>query len=270
MRKLKAFTLIELLVVIAIIALLLSILMPSLLKVKEQAKKIVCKNNLKTVGMGEMMYSEASGNWHLPAYYWDEPADPDAERAMWFKNPLFITLVEMKGAFNKEDTAEVKADTLPKKYKCPSDKRSIANGGLFKGVGELIQGVSYAMNMMGIRPMGGWEVKNRVWALKVSEVVRPADKIFFMDGQWFVVYRDGARYKEVWDLYGDIMGPPNPEWDAASYRHNEGANITFYDGHVEYWRKEEVCPYIPNDSFRELKARNRIWMPIPGREFYRE
>ena len=43
----KAFTLIELLVVISIIALLLSILMPSLRKIKEQARAVICRSNLK-------------------------------------------------------------------------------------------------------------------------------------------------------------------------------------------------------------------------------
>ncbi len=117
--------------------------------------------------------------------------------------------------------------------------------------------------------MGTWFVPNKMWALKTDQVVKPAEKIFFMDGQWFVVYREGAEYKRVWDKYGDRMGPP--EWDAPAYRHNEGANITFYDGHVEYWKKEKVCPYLPS-SYEQLKARNRIWMPIPSRpdEFFRE
>jgi prepilin-type N-terminal cleavage/methylation domain-containing protein len=51
MSKVKGFTLIELLVVIAIIALLMSILMPALSKVKAQAKDVLCKNNLHSWGL---------------------------------------------------------------------------------------------------------------------------------------------------------------------------------------------------------------------------
>lgn len=51
MKKRKAFTLIELLVVIAIIALLLSILMPALQKVKEQARTVVCASHIKQWGI---------------------------------------------------------------------------------------------------------------------------------------------------------------------------------------------------------------------------
>jgi len=58
MVKKKAFTLIELLVVIAIIALLLSILMPSLQAVKKQARNVVCKSNLHQWGLTWKMYTE--------------------------------------------------------------------------------------------------------------------------------------------------------------------------------------------------------------------
>ena len=58
MDKRKGFTLIELLVVIAIIALLLSILTPSLNAVKEKAKRIYCMNNLKNMTLIWIMYNE--------------------------------------------------------------------------------------------------------------------------------------------------------------------------------------------------------------------
>ena len=52
----RAFTLIELLVVIAIIALLLSIVVPALRRAKEQAKNLICKTNLKTLGVAGIAY----------------------------------------------------------------------------------------------------------------------------------------------------------------------------------------------------------------------
>jgi len=54
----RAFTLIELLVVVAIIALLISILLPSLARAKEQAKKAVCLSNLKNIGSATATYAE--------------------------------------------------------------------------------------------------------------------------------------------------------------------------------------------------------------------
>ena len=62
MRKKDSFTLIELLVVVAIIATLISILMPSLKKAREQVKMVVCASNLRGVGVGAMVYA---GEWGM-------------------------------------------------------------------------------------------------------------------------------------------------------------------------------------------------------------
>ena len=66
-RSRTAFTLIELLVVIAIIGLLITVLVPSLVRAREQAKRVVCASNHHQLMTGVHMYASEHNGFVPPS-----------------------------------------------------------------------------------------------------------------------------------------------------------------------------------------------------------
>ena len=82
----KAFTLIELLVVISIIALLLSVILPSLRKAKEAAQAVVCASNLRQWNLLVGFFLEEN-NQTFPDSDWNDDGIHDIH-GQWWIQPL--------------------------------------------------------------------------------------------------------------------------------------------------------------------------------------
>jgi len=120
------FTLVELLVVISIIAILLSILIPSMQKARGTAKRVICGNQLKQVGAAMIMYADAYNNLMPADYAYKTNGDKEKEdhpytlyrndKEPWnVLNPLTGRVVPLRLAY----LFERKYIADPKVFYCP-------------------------------------------------------------------------------------------------------------------------------------------------------
>lgn len=202
----SAFTLIELLVVIAVIALLLSVVMPALMRAKEMGKRSVCLFNAKGLTSGWLLYIQENDG-RLPNSY---TSDTGWIRAIpgYTTNPtqapvsLQMEALEKGLLYPYVETAAI--------YRCPIAKKN-----------ELrTYGMSYAMNGSSMANSYGGTVLT-----KLNEIKNTGSRIVFLDG-----------YASDWDGAWMIFDNREQWWNTTPIRHGSGGNVfSFADNHSEFW-----------------------------------
>jgi prepilin-type N-terminal cleavage/methylation domain-containing protein/prepilin-type processing-associated H-X9-DG protein len=233
-----AFTLIELLVVIAIIAILMAVLMPALKRAREQGQRAVCLNHLRTLTMSWIMYAdqnddkivngEAAWNPTGPPSAAAPTSGPHRGEPYWVGNDCASNYAS--GDHRDEDIQKecIRVGALypyaaaEKVYRCPTgvrgEMRTYSTGygmnGCFDAAGTYNgnQGVRVGQTVLMIK--------------KRSEITVPAPA-------FRLVFLDEGRITP--DSYAIQYLTP-AWWDPPFVRHADGTNVSFADGHSDYWK----------------------------------
>jgi type II secretory pathway pseudopilin PulG len=234
-----------LLVVIAIIALLVSILLPSLKNARELARTTVCQTNMRTVQMTLHMYvSEFDG--HVPALRCWGDKFPGASDNVLQVN-YGTAFMQLQAWDRGQPDVEPKRDDKAPWALCPSDR----NSSHVMGRGNA-QAVSYTQN-------------RTVWRSNQPEM--PGEPGHIEDGQAFPLSRirpdsgpqrtseilmfaesDRDDAVGVMGFGGEKRAQSTPEgvsirWGYLfRHRGDKGGNVVFLDAHSEYveWEGTEA------------------------------
>lgn len=233
---LTGFTLIELLVVIAIIALLMSILLPTLNRAKEQARSVICKSNLHQYGMAMRMYLDDNKYYFPYTMEWLYSNRPSGY-CMWHD--------EENNLNNHPENAGLLWPYLPSKdiHLCPTFKIVAKNKGCSNPNHDpsipIKPQYSYSMNAF----LGG---DGRGMVSRESEVKHPAYVfVFSEENSWEVPGLTGSGCgindnnlrigipPDIVDCFGTYHNPPGGDLNKGS------ANLVYLDGHVGSIKAEQ-------------------------------
>ena len=235
----KGFTLIELLVVIAIIALLLSILMPSLILVKRQAQGVVCQSNTRQFVMAWTLYAGANEGGIVGGTTSNEPWDNASWNYGWVKPPQEedgIPVADADVTLENELRGIERGYLFPYTdntglYHCPGAREVVTDGGYRS------YSITGFMNGEGAGPLYNPEHT----ASKVDQIVRTANKVVFFEN------RDPRTWNKGSWIFPKITpeGSTNcPGWgDPFFVWHGKSNSLGFADGHTEMHKWVDESTY---------------------------
>ena len=261
----SAFTLIELLVVVAIIALLISILLPSLTEARNTARMIRCQANAKQFLTAHQMYANQNDDWFVPH---SVGAPPNGTGLAWYRHIVYRNMLGLRPGNN-----------YPEGLFCPSippDARSTMPRYNLGGNGEATntpdttgrpvreRDVRYDPADYGATGTAGSDGVLRRHLR--GKIVVPSEKLQLVDGSDWNLSQGGANWTTRWDIVPETDGGSNPGWgapaggfhNATAYRHKEGASVGFFDGHAEYRPKNQVFMINP-DGTTNGTFNARLW-----------
>ena len=235
MNKSKGFTLIELLVVIAIIAVLMAILMPALNRVKEQGKQAACLGNMRQLTLTWIMYADDNDDKIVNGEA-DEghdgqcimPTSGRHERELWWTGDDcaggYMTGEQLP---QQVQIRAIKAGALypyckdEMLYRCPTGIRGeMRTYTITDAINGLRRDGTYTGNV-GVR-VG----RTVLWVKRRTEIVSPGPS-------FRLVYLDEGRVTP--DSYACHYINAR-WWDPPFVRHGDGSNVSFADGHADYWK----------------------------------
>ena len=238
MEKKGGFTLIELLVVIGIVALLISVIIPTLGKAKESPKCVICMSNLRQLGMGMQIYTSLNDDntmalKHNGDNYWFHEIAPHLGDWDYKENPQSNLEGVMKIAFCPKTK-------LRKDLPYPYIYGSIAHSWrCFNAEG------GYGLNLWFL-PKGVYEgdfTETYYWH-KYSQA--SSDVPVFSDAVWVGAWPDGNDEVPD-DIQGGGYGTPMFPHQMGYFmgrvcinRHQYAVNVSFADGHCETVKLEKL------------------------------